>query len=95
MGRQNQNPAEKGSSAEFSPTPMISCWWRIAFKRAHTQISYIKSGSFEFTIEGEKRIVREGDTLLKTDGVEHGCVCLEEGIVLDAFSPYRKDFVSD
>lgn len=32
----------------------------------HTQISYIKSGSFEFTIGGEKRIVREGDTLLKT-----------------------------
>lgn len=61
----------------------------------HTQISYIKSGSFEFTIGGEKRIVREGDTLLKTEGVEHGCVCLEEGIVLDAFSPYRRDFVSD
>lgn len=61
----------------------------------HTQITYIKSGVFEFNIDGEKRIVREGDTLLKTDGVEHGCVCLEAGQLLDIFTPYREDFVTD
>ncbi len=61
----------------------------------HTQITYIKSGAFEFTIGDEKKIVREGDTLLKTDGVEHGCVCLEAGQLIDVFTPYRKDFVQD
>ncbi len=61
----------------------------------HTQITYVKSGVFEFTIGEEKRIVREGDTLLKTDGVEHGCVCLEAGQLLDIFTPYREDFVED
>ena len=61
----------------------------------HTQITYVVSGSFEFEIEGEKHIVTAGDTLLKTDGVEHGCVCLEEGILLDIFSPYREYFVKD
>lgn len=61
----------------------------------HTQITYIKSGAFEFTIDGEKHIVREGDTLLKTDGVEHGCVCLEPGQLIDVFAPYREDFVED
>ena len=34
-----------------------------------------------------------GDTLLKQDGVMHGCVCLEAGILLDFFTPMREDFV--
>lgn len=61
----------------------------------HTQITYVLSGSFEFEIDGEKHIVKAGDTLLKTDGVIHGCVCLEEGALLDIFTPYREDFVED
>ncbi len=60
----------------------------------HTQITYVVSGKFEFEIEGEKRIVKAGDTMLKTDGVVHGCVCLEAGILVDLFTPMRKDFVS-
>lgn len=61
----------------------------------HTQITYVVSGAFEFEIDGEKHVVRAGDTLLKTDGVIHGCVCLEEGVLLDIFTPYREDFVQD
>lgn len=59
----------------------------------HTQITYVVSGEFEFDIEGEKKIVKAGDTMLKLDGVEHGCVCLEAGILLDIFNPMRQDFV--
>lgn len=59
----------------------------------HTQITYVVSGSFEFTIGDEKKIVNAGDTLLKKDGIEHGCVCLKEGVLLDIFSPMREDFV--
>ncbi len=59
----------------------------------HTQITYVVSGKFEFTIGEEKRIVEAGDTMLKKDGIEHGCTCLEEGILLDIFSPMREDFV--
>ena len=59
----------------------------------HTQISYVVKGAFEFTINGETKIVRQGDTLLKTPEVVHGCTCLEEGILLDVFTPMRKDFV--
>lgn len=59
----------------------------------HTQITYVVEGVFSFTIDGETHTVRKGDTLLKTDGVEHGCVCLEAGILLDIFTPMRKDFV--
>lgn len=59
----------------------------------HTQITYVASGVFSFTIDGETRIVRAGDTLLKEDGVVHGCTCLEAGILLDIFTPMRDDFV--
>ena len=59
----------------------------------HTQITYVVSGVFDFTINGETRTVRAGDTMLKKDGIEHGCVCKEEGILLDIFSPMRKDFI--
>lgn len=59
----------------------------------HTQITYVVSGVFSFEIDGETRTVRAGDTMLKTDGVIHGCICKEAGILLDIFTPMRADFV--
>jgi len=60
----------------------------------HTQITYVLSGSFSFTIDGETRVVRAGDTLLKENGVVHGCTCLEAGKLLDIFTPAREDFLA-
>ena len=60
----------------------------------HTQITYVVSGKFRFTIGEETREVGPGDTLLKEPGVRHGCVCLEPGILLDFFTPMREEFVS-
>ena len=48
---------------------------------------------FTFTIDGVTKTVTPGDTMLKTDGVVHGCTCLEAGILLDIFTPMREDFV--
>lgn len=59
----------------------------------HTQITYVVSGEFEFEIQGEKKIVRPGDTMLKMNDVIHGCVCLKAGTLLDIFNPMREDFV--
>ena len=59
----------------------------------HTQVTYIVSGRYRFTIGDETREVGPGDTLLKQDGVMHGCVCLEGGVMLDFFTPMREDFV--
>ncbi len=59
----------------------------------HTQVTYIVSGRYRFTIGEETREVGPGDTLLKENGVPHGCVCLEGGVMLDFFSPMREDFV--
>ena len=59
----------------------------------HTQITYVVSGQFEFEINGVKKIVNPGDTMLKKDSVEHGCVCLKKGVLLDIFTPMREDFL--
>ncbi len=59
----------------------------------HTQLTYIVSGEFLFTIGGEQRLVTAGDTLLKEDGVEHGCVCQKAGVLVDLFTPMREDFL--
>ena len=59
----------------------------------HTQITYIVSGKFEFTIGDEVRTVCVGDTMLKMNGIVHGCKCIEKGIILDIFTPMREDFV--
>jgi len=61
----------------------------------HTQITYVVSGRFNFTIDGEAREVGPGDTMLKTDGVIHGCTCLEAGVLLDIFSPIREDLLQE
>lgn len=59
----------------------------------HTQITYVVSGEFSFCIDGETKVVRPGDTMLKQDGVIHGCTCLKAGVLLDIFTPMREDFV--
>lgn len=59
----------------------------------HTQITYVVEGEFVFEIDGVKKIVKKGDSMLKKDGIEHGCVCLKEGVLLDIFNPMRDDFV--
>lgn len=59
----------------------------------HTQLTYVADGKFEFQIGDEKKTVSKGDTLLKQDGVEHGCICLEDGVLLDFFTPMRDEFV--
>lgn len=60
----------------------------------HTQLTHVLSGAFEFNIDGEVRIVKAGDTLYKTPNIPHGCVCLEKGVLLDTFTPYREDFLT-
>ena len=61
----------------------------------HTQCTYVASGKFEFTIGGVKKIVSAGDALFKQPDIEHGCVCLEAGVLIDTFSPMRADFLTE
>jgi quercetin dioxygenase-like cupin family protein len=59
----------------------------------HSQSSFVASGKFEVVIKGKKRILEAGDGFYTEPNAPHGVVCLEEGIIIDAFSPMRRDFL--
>ena len=59
----------------------------------HEQCTYIISGEFEFTIGGEKKIMRAGDSMYKEPNILQGAVCLKAGKLLDIFTPCREDFL--
>ncbi|RNI35319.1 cupin domain-containing protein [Hanamia caeni] len=59
----------------------------------HRQISYVESGRFEVTIDGKKNILGQGDCFFVAPDLVHGVVALEEGILVDIFTPARKDFL--
>ena len=63
-------------------------------KHFHTQATYCVSGKFEFEIDGEKKIVEAGDGVYIEPNLLHSAICLEEGILIDTFSPVREDFLS-
>lgn len=63
-------------------------------RHPHVQCTYVLRGRFAFTIEGERREVGPGDTLAFAPNEEHGCVCLEQGALLDVFTPQRDDFLA-
>ena len=59
----------------------------------HVQISYVESGQFEVELGGVKKVLHQGETFFAHSNVWHGVICLEEGVLMDTFSPMRKDFI--
>ena len=59
----------------------------------HVQSTYVQSGRFRFTIDGEDVEVAQGDTIAFPSDIPHGTVCLEKGVLLDIFTPMRADFL--
>lgn len=59
----------------------------------HIQSTYVKSGLFQFSINGEKTDVGPGDSFIIPSNAVHGCVCLEPGSLIDCFTPRRDDFL--
>ena len=48
---------------------------------------------FEIEIEGKKEVLRKGDAFVIPSNAEHGAICLEDGVLIDTFSPLRDDFL--
>lgn len=61
----------------------------------HRQVSYIESGAFEVEVDGEKRVLRTGDSFYVPPDADHGAVALEESVIIDVFSPAREDFLNE
>jgi quercetin dioxygenase-like cupin family protein len=59
----------------------------------HIQSTYIASGRFEVTIDGNTRLLSAGDTFFVESNLVHGVVCKEKGTLIDVFHPCREDFL--
>lgn len=65
----------------------------VRHKHFHSQTSFVVSGKFEVTIGNETKILGANDVFYAPPNIEHGAVCLEEGVLIDVFSPIREDFL--
>ena len=59
----------------------------------HVQSTYVESGRFVFSLDGEDFEVGPGDSFVIPSGAVHGCRCLEGGRLVDGFTPRRDDFL--
>lgn len=62
----------------------------------HEQISYCLDGVFDYSIEDQIYRLEQGDTIFVPENLRHGCKLISAaGKLLDIFTPYRADFVSE
>ncbi|CCN73637.1 cupin domain-containing protein [Vibrio nigripulchritudo] len=67
----------------------------VHYHEEHDQIAYVISGSVEVKVEEETRILSKGDAFIARKLSSHGVVSMEDNtILLDVFSPMRKDFIN-
>lgn len=59
----------------------------------HRQVTYVESGRFEATMGDDTRVIGPGDSYYAPPDVKHGVVALEDGVLLDVFTPQRQDFL--
>ena len=64
-------------------------------KHSHSQISHVESGQFEIEINGYKKMLGAGDAFYVPPNVMHSAVCIEAGVLIDVFSPMRKDLIDN
>jgi quercetin dioxygenase-like cupin family protein len=59
----------------------------------HRQATYVVAGRFEVTVGGETTALETGDSFFAMADVPHGVRALDDGTLLDCFTPAREDFL--
>jgi len=59
----------------------------------HSQITYVISGALEFTVDGEMKVLRKGDSVYIAPHAVHSALATEDTMVIDMFAPMREDFL--
>lgn len=73
---------------EFEPDAVIP-----SHKHPHEQITYVSEGEMEFTLEGEKKVLRAGDGVVVLSDKEHSARILSKLTkAVDAWYPIREDY---
>ena len=65
----------------------------ILHEHYHSQVTYVESGAFDVTIDGETKTLVGGDSFYIPPHALHGAICRESGVLIDVFSPIREDFM--
>lgn len=65
-----------------------------AHSHPHSQVSYIVDGVFEVTVGGKTQTLSHGDTFYAPGDAVHSVLCIEQGTIIDVFSPVREDFLA-
>jgi len=101
----DQNPWEKvgeGLSRQITGYDVNIMMVKVKFEKGaigyqhqhyHAQTSYVVEGVFDVTIDGKTQRLKAGDAFYVEPNLLHGAVCLEEGVLIDVFSPLREDFL--
>ena len=61
----------------------------------HEQTGTLVSGAIRFVVDGEAFSAQAGDSWCIPGDVPHSAEILEDAIVLEVFSPCRRDYIED
>ena len=64
-------------------------------KHPHRQVTYVDSGRFEVEISGKMEKLSAGDGFIVGPDIKHGVRALEDGCLIDVFTPAREDFLKE
>ena len=74
---------------KFKPNTIIE-----THKHSNEQITIVIRGRAEFVVNGEKKILSEGEICAIPSNVEHSVKVLdEEAVLYDCWSPIREDYL--
>lgn len=78
---------------------IVKVWFESGVKgtlhsHPHSQSTYVESGAFDVTINGETNRQTAGDCHYIPPNEEHGARCVDAGVLIDVFSPVREDFLA-
>ena len=68
-------------------------WIGAAHSHPHEQVVYVVSGHLRVVSAGRTFDVKSGDSFVVRGGVEHQASAIEESLVIDVFTPCRKDYI--
>ena len=60
----------------------------------HIQASYVAEGRFDVTIDGVTKIMEQGGSFIIPPNLIHGVKALEQGRLIDTFTPHRAEFLA-
>jgi quercetin dioxygenase-like cupin family protein len=58
----------------------------------HEQVANVIEGKFEFTLEGETRVIEPGDVVTIPSNAEHAGKAVTDCRIIDVFYPVREDY---